>query len=937
MLARICVVVAGLAAIALAFPALSLVGAQVQTPVDAGSFLRELSWRNIGPFRGGRTSAASGVPSQPNVFYIGAGGGGLWKTTDAGRSWQPTFDGQPVGSIGAVAIATSNPDVIYVGTGAEPAGPDASTGTGVYRSTDAGQTWTHLGLPDSGQIASIVVDPADPNRILVAALGRPFGPNTERGVFRSTNGGRTFERVLYKDADTGAVELALDPSAPAVGYAALWQSRWNPWTERPTDGPGSGLLKSTDGGATWRPIGAGLPSFTDDGLGRMTVAVAPSNTRRVYTFVKARTRGGLYVSNDAGETFTLATMGPDVTTGALPTAIAVDPQNADVVYVAGAALWRSIDAGRTFAPWRQDPSGARYERLWMNPLNPRFMLVAGDRGAIVTVNGGVSWSSTENQPTGRFGQIMADTGFPYRICGSERTGVPGCLASRGDGGITQADWRPVGTARDGFVAPDPSDAEVIYSGALVRYDRRTSQIQNVAPPLMARDRVGLRQPVVFAPTDTRTLFFGTTVVWKTTTSGQTWTAVSPDLSRDSDRPGSISALAPSPVDARAVWAGTEDGALHVTRDGGLTWNNVTPPDVVPWARIASIEASRFDANTAYAAVDMQRLDDAHAHLWRTRDGGTTWLDISGGLASAGVAFVVREDPFRRGLLFAATDRSVFVSFDDGNTWASLRLNLPPAPVRDLIIKDADLIAATDGRGFWVLDDISPLRQITGDIARADAFLFRPAIAWRVRPAAGTIALTAGEPAAQNAAEGAIFHYLVGPNLNGLLTLEVIETATGEVIRRFSSTPSDGVRAEDAVLKTTPGLHRIVWDLRYTPTNGRGVLVLPSTYQVRLTVAGRPLRQAVVVRMDPRVRTATPDLIAQFKLAKAVDEKRREVAATRDRLRQSAGAPLTALDAAMDDLTTVFDAIQQSDLRPTPTTEAAANTAIERAAAALAIR
>jgi photosystem II stability/assembly factor-like uncharacterized protein len=963
-------------------------------PIDPALF-REFSWRNIGPFRGGRTKAAAGIPSQPNVFYVGAVNGGVWKTTDYGRTWTPIFDNEPTGSIGAIALAPSRPEVVYVGSGEGLQRPDLSTGNGLYKSTDAGLTWAHLGLDDGQQIPQIIVDPRNPDRLFVAVLGHPYGPNPERGIFRSLDGGRSFEQVLYKDENTGGVDLAFDPQDPAVVYAVLWEARQAPWENGAFSGPGSGLFKSIDGGTTWRAVGRGLPTFDADGLGRIGITVAPSNRERLFATVDATHRGGLYRSDDAGETFSLINADPRVTSRESDFAeVKVDPTNPDIVYTASIVAWKSTDGGRTFTAWRGAPGGDDYQRLWINPTNPEIILMAGDQGAVVTVNGGRTWSSWYNQPTAQFYHVSTDNAFPYRVCGGQQESGSACVASRGDDGqITMREWHPVGVEEYGYVAPDPNDPDIVYGGKVTRFDRRTGQVQPVGPPRDGDYRVLRTAPLLFSPLDGRTLFFASNTLWKTANGGQTWTRISPDLSRETweapptvgvyrgtpaaaaPRRGVIYTVGPSYVDANVIWAGTDDGLVHVTRDAGATWTNVTPAALVPWAKVSMIEASHFDANTAYAAINTLRLDDLRPHVYRTRDGGRMWTEIVRGLPDGGIVNTIREDPFRRGLLFAGTEQAVYFSFDDGDSWLPLGLNMPATSVRDLVIKDSDLVAGTHGRGFWILDDITPLRQITPDIARAQAFLFRPPIAWRFRSNKNTdTPLPPDEPTAPNPPDGVTFTYLLGPGVTGPVTLEILEVISGNVIRRYSSddppeAPVEGRNIPDAwirppaPLSATPGLHRFVWDVRYappkvdaftypiaavpagTPKVPRGMWVLPGTYQVRLTAGARSYRQAVQVRMDPRVKTSVADLTRQFERTQAVDAALAALADARAAVRArlasasaedaaSLGASLQALDAAYAPLPDLFEALQQADARPTAALDAAVTAALARVDAAL---
>ncbi|HYN08071.1 MAG TPA: hypothetical protein VES67_11825 [Vicinamibacterales bacterium] len=978
---------------------------QSSTGFDPGLF-RELTWRHIGPFRGGRTKAAAGIPAQPNVFYIGAVNGGVWKTTDAGRTWTPIFDDQPTGSIGAIAVAPSDPNIIYVGSGEGLQRPDLSTGDGIYKSTDAGRTWTHLGLREGQQIPQIIVDPRNPSRLFVAVLGHPYGPNKERGIFRSTDGAKTFEQVLYKDENTGGVDLAFDPSDANAIYAVLWESRQAPWENGVFNGPGSGLFKSADGGTTWRQVGKGLPVFAGDGLGRIGIAVAPSRPQRVFATVEARQRGGLYRSDDAGETFSLVNDDPRVTNrGSDFAEVKVDPTNPEIVYTGSIVAWKSTDGGKTFSAWRGAPGGDDYHRLWINPLNPDIILVASDQGAVITVNGGRTWSSWYNQPTAQFYHVSTDNAFPYRVCGGQQESGSACVSSRGDTGqITMRDWQPVGVEEYGYVAADPADPDIVYGGKVTRFDRKTGQVQDVGPPRGPNFRVLRTAPVLFAPTldsrpvsgslNARPLFFAANTLWKTNNGGQQWTEISPDLSRETwdvpanigvyrnlpaaqpSRRGVIYTISPSLIDPAVIWAGTDDGLIHVTRNGGQQWINATPPALVPWAKVSLIETSHFNPAIAYAAVNTLRLDDLRPHIYRTKDGGQTWTEIVRGLPPSGIVNVVREDPQRRGLLFAGTEQAVYVSFDDGDSWQSLRLNMPATSIRDLVIKDADLVVGTHGRGFWILDDISPLRQITPDIAKVDAFLFRPSTAWRFRWNQNTdTPLPPDEPAAPNPPDGVTISYLLGPGIKGPVTLEIGDTVTGEVIRRYSSDdpedppvpgrnmPDYWIRPQQR-LSATPGLHRFVWDVRYprpaadrftypiaaiagnTPKVPRGMWVQPGTYQVRLTAGGKSLRQAIMVRMDPRVRTSAADLALQFKLSKSLDDMMRRLALARaDAAKQLAGASgapttrlqtsLTALQQAAAPLQTWFESIQRADARPTAAQEAAVADLLKNAEAALA--
>ncbi len=878
---------------------------------------QDLHWRNIGPFRGGRTKAASGVPGRPNEFYVGVVNGGVWKTTDYGRTWTPIFDDQPTGSVGALAIAPSDPEVIYVGSGEGLQRPDLSTGNGIYKSADGGKTWRHLGLRDGQQIPQIAIDPHDPNRLFVAVMGHPYGPNEERGLYLSTDGAETFRRVLSRDENTGAVDVVLDPKNPEIVYAVLWEARQAPWENGFFYGPGSGLYKSTDGGATWRQLTRGLPTF-DDGLGRIGITVAPSDPNRLYASVEVNGAGWLFRSDDAGESWYRVTA--DLRVVGRPSDFAevkVDPTNPDVVYTGSVVTWKSVDGGKTFAAFRGAPGGDDYHRIWINPENPKIILIAADQGVIITVNGGESWSSWYNQPTAQFYHVSADNAFPYRVCGGQQESGSACVASRGnDGQITFREWHPVGVEEYGYVAPDPLDPDLVYGGKVTRYDRRTGQTQDVAPlPFRSADyRMVRTAPLLYSPVNPRALYFGANRVWKTLDGGRHWTTISPDLTRTDSRippnvapygsrdeatarhPGVVYTLAPSPIAERILWAGTDDGLIQVTFDGGRRWRNVTPPALGPWAKVSIIDASHFDTLTAYAAINTLRLDDLRPHILRTQDGGRSWTEITAGLPDDAPVNTVREDPRRRGLLFAGTERTVSVSFDDGDHWQSLRLNLPATSIRDLIVKDDDLVIGTHGRGFWILDDLTPLRQITAATAERPAALFRPEKATRVRWNTNTdTPLPPDEPRSPNPPDGAILNYWLGRPAGTPVVLEILDS-TGAVVRRYASDDSvPPIRDEGnvpalwirpvRVPSTEPGMHRFVWDLRYppppvahvgypiaavpgdTPRVPRGPWVLPGRYQVRLTADGRSLTQPLTVRMDPRVRTAMADLRRQLVLSR----------------------------------------------------------------------
>ena len=913
----------------------------------AASLFGEMQWRAIGPFRGGRTKAASGVPQRPGTFYIGAVNGGVWRSDDYGRTWQPIFDEQDTGSIGALAVAPSNPDVIYVGSGEGLQRPDLSVGDGMYKSNDAGKTWRHLsGLRDGQQLPQIAVDPRDPQRLFVAVLGHPYGPNDERGLYRSTDGGETFTKILGEGPDVGASDVVIDPQNPQTVYAALWEARQAPWENGEFNGPGSGLYKSADGGTTWRKLGKGLPDWEHDKVGRFGIGIAPSMPSRVFATVQVgKEEGRLYRSDDAGESWVKIT--DDTRPADRPDDFAevkVDPKNPEIVYTASVVSWRSEDGGKTWRAFRGAPGGDDYHRLWIDPSNTNVVLLAGDQGGMVTVDGGATWSSWFNQPTSAMFHVTADNAFPYRLCGGQQDSGSACVSSRGpDGRITFRDWHPVGVEEYGSAAPDPRDPDIVFGGKVSRWDRRTGDVQELAPVASRSPsyRVIRTQPILFSPTDPRTLYFASNTVWKTQDQGRSWMQISPDLTRktwedppnvgkykdtDEAKPGQrgvVYALAPSPKDARTIWAGSDDGLLHVTRDGGKSWRDVTPAQLVPWAKVSILEASHFDAREAYAAIDTMRLDDWRPHLLRTRDGGKTWSEIVKGLPGRGtITRVIREDPKRRGLLFCGTEEQVYVSFDDGDSWQSLRLNMPASSVRDLIVKDNDLAVATHGRGFYILDDIEPLREIGGAgfagdgrspkgaasidaIATEDAHLFTPAPALRIRNDTNTdTPMPPDEPAGPNPPDGAIIDYLLKAPA-GEVTLEILD-ARGKLVRKFSSTDKTEPPGDEGNVprwwirpprapSAAAGLHRFVWDLHWppvptldpqypiaatphdTPREPRGPWVMPGRYTVKLTAGGKSLTQPLVVKMDPRIKTPLPALQKQF------DASQRLAAAIRDDL------------------------------------------------------
>ena len=903
-------------------------------PFDA-KYTSSMHWRMIGPFRGGRTRAAAGVPSRPHVFYIGVCNGGVWKTTDAGRTWDPIFDREPTGSIGAIAVSLSNPDIVYVGSGEGLQRPDLSVGDGIYKSTDAGRTWTHLGLRDGQQIPQLIVDPRNPDRLFAAVLGHPYGPNPERGIFRSTDGGQTFEKVLFKDENTGGSDLAFEPGNPNTVYACLWESRQGPWENAEWSGTGGGIYKSTDGGTTWLQLTKGLPT---EGVVQANLAIAPSNPKRIYAAVATAQGTGLYRSDDAGENWARITADPRpgarIGGGDLPR-LAVNPKDADIVFSDSVVTWKSVDGGKTWTGLRGAPGGDDYQNIWINPDDPEIMLITGDQGAIITLNGGQTWSSWYNQPTAQMFHVAADNAFPYRVSGGQQESGSACVSSRGnDGQITFREWHPVGVDEYGYAAPDPLDPDIVYGGnGVSRYDRRTGQVQTVGPrPSRSADYRTIRtQPVLFSPIDAHILYFAANTLWKTNNGGQSWEQISPDLTRktwdvpavvgkyrgeETAKPGQrgvIYTIAPSYIDVNRLWVGTDDGLIHLTVDGGLHWTDVTPPGLTPWAKVCLMDAGHFDAQTAYAAINTLRLDDMNPHVYRTHDAGKTWTHINSGLPEGAPVNVIREDPKRKGLLFAGTEREVFVSFDDGDHWQSLRLNMPATSMRDLVIKDDDLVVATHGRGFWILDDITPLRQLTKEAVAADAVLFAPQVAMRVRWDTNTdTPLPPDEPGGENPPDGAIIDYALKSDAVGPVTLEVLDSA-GNPVRRYAS--DDPVEPPDPmltiptywvrppqVLSAAAGMHRFLWDMHYQPMPGArsgysmaaiyrntgpsptSLWAMPGAYTLKLTVGGKSSTQPLTVKMDPRVTTSPADLLQQFKLSKEMFDGMADAGAAGQQLR-----------------------------------------------------
>ncbi|MDP2529102.1 MAG: hypothetical protein Q8W51_05145 [Candidatus Palauibacterales bacterium] len=910
--AALAAVLAVPAALAAAAPLLAAPPAAADTTFGA------LRWRSIGPFEGGRVEAVTGVPGQPSTFYFGAVVGGVWKTTDAGGHWRPVFDGQPIASIGAIAVAPSDPNVIYVGTGEPDPRGDISFGDGVYKSTDGGKTWTNVGLRDTRHIGDIVVDPRDPDVVYVAALGHMFGPNEQRGVFRSTDGGKTWEKVLYRDENTGAVDLSIDPNNPRVLFAALWQVRRRPW-QLVNGGPGSGLYESTDGGSTWTQVqGRGLPPGT---LGRLSVSVSGADGEVVYLLVNHKTKGGLYRSDDGGATWTL--VNDSQTIQQRPWyyfRVYADPKDPNTVYVCNFLFHRSTDGGRTFGTIRLPH--VDNHALWIDPSNPDRMIEGNDGGATVTVNGGRDWSSESNQPTGQFYHVNVDDRFPFWLYGAQQDRGTIAIASASyRGAITDKDWYNVGGGESSYVLPKPGDPSVVYAGSYFGYTTRmdvsTGQTRNVSPwplnpegaPARAVEyRFSWVSPTAVDPRHPNVVYAGSQKLLKSTDEGASWTEISPDLTRNDttkqvrsggpvtwDNVGAeyydvIYTIALSPKAEGEIWVGSDDGLVHLTRDGGQHWSDVTPKGMPTWAKVSLIEASPHDPATAYAAVDAHKADDFTPYFYRTHDYGQHWTLITRGIQAPSFARAIREDPARKGLLYAATELGVYVSFDDGDHWRSLQTNLPTTSVRDLAIQQGALAIATHGRGFWILDDLAPLRGWSPEVASAPLHLFTPDTAYRTEAAGGRV--SPGEAAGQNPPRGAILDWSLASAARDSVRLEVVD-GSGKVVRSFrrelggsgassgggAAGSSGGRGGASGGLSAHAGVNRFVWNLRYAgapalrvpggavfeaggPAAPRAV---PGDYTVRVTVDGHTATAPLHVALDPRVHASTQDLQAQLDL------------------------------------------------------------------------
>lgn len=919
------------AALILALPMLA------QPPVD--SLYGGMRWRQIGPFRAGRVSAVAGVPGDAAIYYMGTPGGGVWKTVDGGVVWTPIFDREHVASIGAIAVAPSKPEIVYVGTGdVSNVGGAVNQGKGVYKSLDAGKTWQHAGLADTRHIGAMWVDPHNPDVVLVAALGHTFSPNTERGVFKTSDGGKTWRKVLYKDDVTGAIDIDFARDNPKIGFAALWGHYVKPGNARAMldNMSGAGIYKTTDGGETWTAVSS--PTLPTVRVGRIGVAVAPDG-QKVFAIVAAdRDGNGLYRSADGGTTWERSTKDPRIQGNGYFSRVFLDPKNPNIVFVAQTSLYRSDDGGRTFVSYKGAPGGDDNHALWIDPTNSDRMILASDQGATISMDRGKTWSSWYNQPTGQIYHLSTDNRFPYWVYGTQQDSGSVATLSRGDyGQITFMDWDPIGGYEFGYIIADPLNPNLVYAGGpgrgLVRIDRTSRQVANISPNV-SRDgdyRMAMNPPLAFSPQDSRVLYEGTQFLLETRDGGIHWKAISPDLTR---RPGSearneqlkeqvakdaeekkpqkkeveetvnppdrtaVNTFSSSPVAAGEIWAGTTNGLIQLTKDNGGTWQNVTPPDLSQYALISMLEASHFDAAVAYAAVDRHEENDFGPHIYRTRDSGKTWQEIKAGIPDGNFVRVVREDPARKGLLYAGTETAAYVSFDDGDHWNPLQLNMPTTSVRDLVVHGSDLVAATYGRAFWILDDLAPLRQLKSHVQNAPTFLYRPDKALRVRLNLNEDTPIPPEmPAGENPPNGALIDYFLQAASSADITLAIYD-ASGQLVRQYSSKPEpvsaepppnvpDYWLARPRPLSKDAGMHRFAWDLHYsapavlqheypisalyenTPGLPLGALALPGKYEVRLTVNGETFKQPLEVGMDPRVDVSATALAQEFEMERQV--------------------------------------------------------------------
>jgi len=940
----------------------------------------DLHWRLLGPHRGGWATAVAGHPEQKTTFYFGTADGGVWKTDDAGSTWHPLFDHQGSASIGALALAPSDPEVIWVGTGQIQQRWDIVDGDGIYRSTDGGMSWEHLGLVETRHIGDLWVDPRDADTALVAALGHVFGANEERGLFRTTDGGKSWSKVLYVDANTGAADIAGTPEYPDILFASLWQVRRHPWLDyfQPTIGPGSGIYRSTDAGRHWKKVaGRGLP---EGSLGRIELAVAPNTgATRLWAAVEAETGAGLYRSEDGGLSFEHVNEDASLA-GSYMGWIASDPGDDETVWAGGQPLRRSTDGGKSFVTVRSSPGGDDYHALWIDPQDSRRMIVGADQGAVVTFNAGRSWSSWYNQPTGQFYRLAVDDGFPYRIYSGQQDSGTVSIASRSDyGQITIRDWNPVGgDERDGDV-PDPIDPNIVYGaglgGRLSKWDARTGQVRNVSPwpvlsyaakPGTTRYRYDWITPLAISKRQSHAIYVGAQVLFRSLDGGDSWQTISPDLTGASAAAkdcagevsmkrtsvcgfGTIFAISPSALADGLIWVGTTNGRVQRSSDGGEHWDDVTPAALGDWSKVNIIEASPIDAATAYVAADRHRLDERRPIIFRTHDAGATWDEIGHGLPAGLWVGVVRQDAQQPRLLYAGTNRGIFVSFDDGASWDSLQLNLPTTGINDLLVHDDDLIVATQGRAIWVLDDVAPLRRLADRPLGQSAVLLAPMPAWRLRFNQNhDTPLPPEEATGENPPVGAIIDYILPRGGADKVALEIFDNA-GKLLRRFASNDrpaknnariyfADTWLAPAPRLVTGPGHHRFVWNLRYrspptltsrysiaavpnraTPVLPQGALVLPGRYELRLTVDGKTLVQPLTVNPDHRVSASSETLKELLRFQQRVTEALSlavELASKTEGMDDVRGQGAEGLSAVADALTSLATDLEGADALPT---------------------
>jgi photosystem II stability/assembly factor-like uncharacterized protein len=873
-----------------------------------------MKYRLIGPFRGGRSLTAAGIPGDPTTYYFGSTGGGVWKSTDGAMTWSPVFDKEGTSAIGSLAVSASNHNVVYAGTGEACIRGNISHGDGIYKSLDGGKNWKNVGLKDSRAIGKIIINPTNPDIAFVAALGHPYGPNTERGIFRTTDGGKTWEKVLYKDENTGGIDVAFDPHNPNIIFGALWQARRTSWS-MDSGGPGSGIYRSTDGGATWKRLQEhGLPKGP---YGKIGVAVA-ANSERVYALIEAHNPdGGLYRSDDGGDSWQL--VNPSHSLWQRPwyyMHIIADPRDENVLYIMDVDAYKSTDGGHLFNKVHV-PHGDNHG-LWIDPQNTKRMIASNDGGVTITLDGGKNWTAQDNQPTAQFYHVITDTATPYRVYGPQQDSGTVAIASRSDDGtITRSDWYDVGGGEAGYIAPDPRDPDIVYAadyqGLITRYDRHIGQVKAITEQPELSDAHGAANlehrfqwtaPVMISPHDPNTLYHGGEMLFKTTDGGVHWTAISPDLTRNDKSKQKVSggditlddsgteyydtifALAESPITKGLIWVGTDDGLVQLTKDEGKSWSNVSSKDWPEWSRISLIDPSPFDPGTAYVAVDRHQFDDLRPYIFKTSDYGKTWTKLTQGIPDTTFVRAVRQDPKKKGLLYAGTEMGVFVSFDDGAHWRPLKLNLPTVPVHDLTVKDDDLVVATHGRAFWILDDVSPLRQYSDELAQKNEHLYAPSTAYRIQAGASN-PKHASKVAGQNPPAGAVIYYYLkdAPKANTEAKLEMLDSS-GKVIRKYSSTeyntleePADpDDKKPEKQLKPEAGLNRFVWDLRYEEarhvpgyflyeygSGARGPVAVPGHYQVRLTIGGKTETAGFDLKLDPRVHVSQEDLQAQFDL------------------------------------------------------------------------